>query len=206
MKSLSLAAASLAVSLFAAAYASAATIPLTAILSPANEVPPAASTGTGTANLDLDIAAQTLHVNIVFSGLNPTTPAGAPSGTTASHVHCCLPSPFATGVNVGVATTTPTFAGFPLGVLAGTYDATLDLTQASSYNPAFVSMFGTVAGAEGALINGLVNGLTYLNVHTTAFPGGEIRGFLIAIPEPATNVLLLAGLGLIGFSLRRRAL
>jgi hypothetical protein len=204
MKSLLFACGLLGAGVFVALPAGGATIPLTAILSPANEVPPAASTGSGNANLDLDIAAQTLHVNIAFSGLVPTTPAGAPSGTTAAHVHCCLPTPLATGVNVGVATTTPTFAGFPLGVLSGTYDTTLDLTLASSYNPAFITLFGSVAGAEAALINGLLNGLTYLNVHTTAFPGGEIRGFLIAVPEPATNALLLAGLGLMGFTLRKR--
>jgi PEP-CTERM motif/CHRD domain len=33
-----------------------------------------------------------------------------------------------------------------------------------------------------------------LNIHTSQFPGGEIRGQLQAIPEPAT--LLLMGTGL----------
>ena len=166
--------------------AAAATIPFSAILSPANEVPPTASTGSGTAILDLDVVAHTLRVQITFSGLVPTAPAGSPVGTTASHIHCCLTSPFATGVNAGVATTTPTFAGFPLGVLAGTYDNTLDLTSASSYNPAFVTsplVGGSVANAEATLINGLLSGLTYLNVHTNAFPGGEIRGFVGRIAE-----------------------
>jgi hypothetical protein len=41
-----------------------------------------------------------------------------------------------------VATTLPTFAGFPLGVTSGTYINTLDLTLASSYNPAFVTANG----------------------------------------------------------------
>jgi len=137
----------------------------------------------------------------------PTTPAGAPSGTTAAHIHCCLPSSFATGVNAGVATTTPTFAGFPLGVLAGTYDNTLDLLSASSYNPAFVTsplVGGSVANAEATLINGLLSGLTYLNVHTNAFPGGEIRGFVVQVPEPETYALLLAGLAVIGIAMRKR--
>ena len=187
--------------------AAAATIPFSAILSPANEVPPTASTGSGTAILDLDVAAHTLRVQIAFSGLVPTAPPGAPVGTTAAHIHCCLPSPFATGVNAGVATTTPTFANFPLGVLAGTYDNTLNLTLASSYNPAFVTsplVGGSVANAEATLINGLLSGLTYLNVHTNAFPGGEIRGFVVQIPEPEAYVLLLAGLAIIGISMRKR--
>ena len=187
--------------------AAAATIPFSAILSPANEVPPTASTGSGTAILDLDVVAHTLRVQIAFSGLVPTAPAGLTPGTTASHIHCCLPSSFATGVNAGVATTTPTFAGFPLGVLAGTYDNTLDLTSASSYNPAFVTsplVGGSVATAETTLINGLLGGLTYLNVHTNAFPGGEIRGFVVQVPEPETYALLLAGLAMIGIAMRKR--
>ena len=203
MKLLAVASA-LTAAVLSVASAAAATIPLGAFLSPANEVPPTASTGSGTAILDLDVAAHTLRVQIAFSGLVPTAPPGAPVGTTAAHIHCCLPSPFATGVNAGVATTTPTFLGFPLGVLAGTYDNTLDLLSASSYNPAFVTLVGGLANAETSLVNGLLGGLTYLNVHTSAFPGGEIRGFVVQIPEPEAYVLLLAGLAIIGISMRKR--
>ena len=203
MKRLAVASALIA-AVLSVASAAAATIPLGAILSPANEVPPTASTGSGTAILDLDVAAHTLRVQISFSGLVPTAPPGAPVGTTAAHIHCCLPSPFATGVNAGVATTTPTFLGFPLGVLAGTYDNTLNLTLASSYNPAFVTLVGGLANAETSLVNGLLGGLTYLNVHSSAFPGGEIRGFVVQIPEPETYALLLAGLAIIGIAMRKR--
>ena len=51
-----------------------------------------------------------------------------------------------------VATTTPTFPGFPPGVTSGTYDNTLDTSLASAFNPAFVTDHGgTAAGAETAL-------------------------------------------------------
>jgi hypothetical protein len=62
---------------------------------------------------------------------------------------------------------------------------------------------GTPAGAEAALLAGLASGSAYLNIHTTLFPGGEIRGFLqpASVPEPAT--LTLVGLGL-GATIRRR--
>ena len=203
MKRLAVASA-LTAAVLSIASAPAAAIPLSAILSPANEVPPTASTGSGTAILDLNLAAHTLRVQIAFSGLVPTAPPGATAGTTAAHIHCCLPSSFATGVNAGVATTTPTFANFPLGVLAGTYDNTLNLTLASSYNPAFVTLVGGLANAETSLVNGLLGGLTYLNVHTSAFPGGEIRGFVVQVPEPETYALLLAGLAIIGIAMRKR--
>ena len=167
-----------------------------------NEVPPTGSPGTGFATVVLDPAAHTMHVDVAFSGLL--------GPTTAAHIHCCLPSPLASGVNAMVATTTPTFTGFPLGVTSGTYSHDFDLTLASSYNPAFItSAFnpsGTIAGAEAALEAGIGNGETYLNIHTAlplGFPGGEIRGFLVA-PEPGTLLLLGAGLaGLSGVTWRR---
>jgi hypothetical protein len=184
--------------LVAAPLAHASLIHLHVNLSPANEVPPTASLGTGVAFLDLDTTAQTLTGHIVFSGLSGLT--------TAAHIHCCLASPYLAGVNAGVATTTPFFAGFPIGVTSGAYDLLLDLTSASSYNPAFVTAQGGLANAEAAFIAGLIAGETYLNIHTaapTGFPGGEIRGF-VAVPEPMTASLLVLGLAAVGFVSRRR--
>jgi hypothetical protein len=78
-----------------------------------------------------------------------------------------------------------------------------DLTDAGSWNPAFITASGgTTAGAEAALLAGLASNQTYLNIHTTNFGGGEIRGFLVAAPEPGT--FLLAGAVLAGFLIRRR--
>ena len=154
------------------------------------ESPPTGSPGTGFASVTVDSVLNTMLVNVTFSGLT--------SGDTASHIHCCI----AQGGNAGVATTTPTFTGFPSGVTSGTYSHLFDLTLASSYNPAFVTAEGgTVAGAEAALLAGLAANQTYLNIHTTNNPGGEIRGFLAA-PEPGT--FLLAGVVLAGFLIRRR--
>jgi CHRD domain len=95
-----------------------------------------------------------------------------------------------------VATTTPTFAGFPLGVTAGTYHIILDLTLATSWNAAFIAANGgTTAGAEAALAAGLNAGNTYLNIHTNVFPGGEIRGFLIPVrPTDSFQVRYAANL------------
>jgi hypothetical protein len=157
------------------------------------ENPPTGSMGTGFAQVTIDTAANTMEVNVTFSGLT--------SGTTASHIHCCV----APGGNTGVATTTPTFTGFPSGVTSGTYDHTFDLTNASSYNPAFVTANGgTAASAEAILLAGLDAGHAYLNIHTTNFGGGEIRGFLAAVPEPSTWAMLLLGFAGLGFMAYRR--
>ncbi len=101
-----------------------------------------------------------------------------------------------------MATQVPYFVGFPIGVTSGSYDNTFDLTMLSSYNPAFVTSHGgTAATAEAALLAGLADQKSYLNIHSTAYPGGEIRGFLTAVPEPATMSLL--GLGLAASGLRK---
>jgi hypothetical protein len=181
--------------LVAAPLTHASLIHLHADLIGANEFPPVVSAGTGFGDFDLDTTAQTLHGHIVFSGLTGTT--------TASHIHCCLASPFLMGVNAGVATAVPFFLGFPIGVTSGVYDLLVaDLTSPSFYNPAFVTAQGGLANAEAAFIAGLTSGRTYLNIHTTFAPGGEIRGF-VAVPEPMTISLLVLGLAAAGFVSRR---
>jgi hypothetical protein len=154
-------------------------------LSGSNEMPPTSSMGTGTATVVLDPAAQTLQLTVSFTGLTTID--------TAAHIHCCLSSPFDTS-NVGVATTVPAFPGFPLNVTSGSYTSSVfDLTQATIYNPAFVTAEGGLPQAESALIAGIEDGETYLNIHTTMNPGGEIRGFLVSTPEPGSLALLGSG-------------
>jgi hypothetical protein len=150
------------------------------------------SPGTGTGLVIFDPTANTLFVSESFSGLL--------SPTTASHIHCCTAAPL-TG-SAGVATQLPSFGGFPLGVTSGSFSQTFDMTQASSWNPAFITANGgTTAGAEAALAAGLAAEEAYLNIHTMQFPGGEIEGFLTQVPEPGT--LGLALFGVVGLLARR---
>lgn len=159
-----------------------------------SESPTNSSPGTGFGLVDYDSTAHTLALSITFAGLTGTT--------TASHIHAA--TAVAGAGTAGVATTTPSFALFPLGVTSGSFSNTLDLTLASSYNPAYVTANGgTTTSAEAALAAAIAADKAYWNVHSTAFPGGEIRGFLVPVPEPATAIFGVALTGMLAAGRRR---
>jgi hypothetical protein len=154
------------------------------------------ATGTGSALVTFDTAAHTLVVYASFSGLS--------GETTVAHIHCCVDSPG----TASVATYPGTFPGFPVGVTSGTYTspAPIDLTQTASYSSAFLTAAGgTAAAAEALLLQNLMLGRAYLNIHTSTFPGGEIRGFLTPVPEPFTLTLLTMGVGVLAVRRRTRS-
>lgn len=151
------------------------------------ENPPTGSLATGLALITVDTLANFIEMDVTFSGLTGTT--------TAAHIHCCV----AQGGNAGVTTATPSLPGFALGVTSGTYNNLFDLTSSDTWNPAFVTASGgTTADAEAALLVGLADNQAYLDIHTSAFGNGEIRGFLAAppapVPEPFAWVFLLTGI------------
>lgn len=157
-----------------------------------NESPPNASTGNGFALVMLDTTANMMHVDVQFQDLL--------SPVTVAHIHA---RPDSGTINGGVATQTPTFSGFPSGVTSGMYHAVFDMLLASSWNPAYITANGgTAASAWTAFQGKMANDLTYFNIHTSQFPGGEIRANLTLVPEPGTIAAL--GLGAVVLLRRRR--
>jgi hypothetical protein len=173
---------------FVATPAHSAVISLHSVLTGSSEVPPNASPAVGTIDVVFDpIGALFLSVDLTFSGL--TAPAGAPG------LHCCT----APGGNAGIAID---LSAVPLGVTTGNVGRIFDLLAPFTYTPEFVSLTGgTIADARAALISGLLAGDVYANIPTANFLGGEIRGNLGPVPEPA--FLSLFAVGLAGLGARR---
>jgi hypothetical protein len=150
--------------------ARAAPVVHTAVLTGPSESPPNSSPGTGTATVTIDVVAHTLRVQATFSNLV------AP--TTAAHIHS--PTTVPGGGVAAVAVHPPYLLGFPIGVTSGTYDQTFNTLLAATYDPAFLTASGgTPAAAEAALAASLRAGTAYFNIHSTTYPAGEIRGFLV---------------------------
>lgn len=136
--------------------------------------PPNGSAAIGHAVITLDFDLLTMRVATTFSGLEGTV--------FSAHLHGPT-SESGEGV-AGVMTQVPTFNGFPTGVTSGSYDFLFDnLLDASTYNPTFIAASGGAPNlAMNALFDALHDGTAYLDIHTSAYNDGEIRGFLFQVP------------------------
>jgi hypothetical protein len=128
---------------------------LNASLSGAQEVPPVVSAATGTATVTVDAARTTISVTLTTQGF--ATPV------TASHIHF---GP--AGSNGGIL--------FSLFAAPAVFPATLTKTLTIvDFTPDVVNGIITFADA----VNAILIGNTYINVHTQANLGGEIRGQVV---------------------------
>jgi hypothetical protein len=180
--------AGLAASSFLLSATAANAVTYGATFSGAAENPPNGSTATGVGTLR--VIGTSIFVDIDYSGLG--------SGLADGHIHCCAAPTGNAGVAIG-------FTGLSLGSTSGSITRLIDLGKASSFRPAFITASGgTVDLARARLFNNLELGRVYFNLHTSGFPGGEIRGNLSLVPEPASWAMMVIGFGLVGSAVRHR--
>ena len=140
---------------------------------------PANATGSGTggeigAGITFDDVTSVLTLNVGWGSGNGFT--DLTGNVTVAHIHQAPNALFTSngGVIINLGGLTPGFNN-------------------SATNGGWTNTQVTLTGAQAIA---LASGFLYLNVHTSANPGGEIRGNLVAVPEPTTLAMLsLIGVG-----------
>lgn len=142
-----------------------------ATLSGAQQTPPNASTATGTATLILSAAQDRLTYTITLVGLDLDglqTPADATDDVTNLHIHGAAPG-VAGPVRFGMIAPGDDADDIVINGAAGTITGSWEETDAL--------FFG---GTLSTYLADLLAGNLYINVHTVAFPPGEIRGQILS--------------------------
>ena len=142
------------------AQAQAQTFTFTADLNGGNEVPGVVTGSGGTATVTLNAATNVVTWVIDVYNL--------PTGVTASHIHAGSP---------GVAG--PVIVNFT--VVANTSND-FRITGSANLSEVVARPAQGINSAEDAK-QAILNGDTYVNVHSTANPGGEIRGQLVLVTQ-----------------------
>lgn len=128
------------------------------VLTGGTEVPPVSTLATGNATVVLNAAQTQLSISVQFQNLT--------SAYTASHIHGPAPAGTNAGVKWGFVGTTAGWV-FGAGNLSGTITNFL------------------VSGITATDVTNLNAGNFYVNIHSTTFPGGELRAQLGSAPVPA---------------------
>lgn len=172
-----------------------------ATLTGSQENPPNSSTATGTADFVLNDAQTQLSFTATITGIDITGTQSTDPGDNlvAAHIHASAPP----GTNAGVRwgffgspdndnnpdqlVVTPFASG-----LGGTFSSIWDLPEGNG---------GTTLTAQ---LPAILAGLSYINFHTVEYPGGEIRGQILPVPEPTSLLLIGSGIAAMAGMRRRK--
>ena len=130
-------------------------------LSGFQEVPAISTQGTGSLRLRVNEGGTAISFELSYANLE----GGA---VTAAHIHFAQPGVNGAPIAFLCGGTKPACPVAP-ATISGTI-AAADILDASAQ--------GIAAGQLGEALRAMRAGVTYVNVHTTSFPAGEIRGLI----------------------------
>jgi len=142
-------------------------------LRPDNENPGASGSGFGDVRAGIFYDTDTNELTMDFGWGSGNGFSDLTGNATVAHIHGA--ADFFT--NAGVVVGLDNLPGFNNSSTSGGFIGSVTLNETAAAN--------------------LLAGLLYVNIHTAANPGGELRGNLVAIPEPAFAGILMIGLGII---------
>lgn len=121
----------------------------------AQETPAVGTAGLGKMDVFYSKETRVLNYSVSWSGLT--------GAVSAMHIHGLAP------------------AGFPAGVVQNIITSSGGLATPNATLYGATGKFSGTLFVDGVVIkeDDLLNGMYYLNIHTAAFPGGEIRGQIV---------------------------
>ena len=131
-----------------------------------NEVPPVTSTGAGFAALAVDAGQTAIDYTLITHGL---------SNVAQAHIH------------IGPRDENGPVAAFLFGLADPPVTTDGILAQGTITESDLIATMGVFDGTMATLLDHLRAGTAYVNVHTQAYPAGEIRGNVEGLERVATG-------------------
>jgi MYXO-CTERM domain-containing protein len=150
----------------------------------------------------LCVARADIHFFIYMNGFEETPPNASPAAGGGVAAYNPITGELSLSVFFVGLTAPVTFSHVHLGPPGVMGPPIVDTTPFSPPVTAGAIVTGPIP-FPAIHVPALLAGDTYFNIHTAAFPGGEIRGQLNPVPEPSAFALGVVGLGALTLMRRR---